>query len=219
MAQRREVKEDVVTTRSQDARNQRARKRKGKTAAIIALSILLGLSLIFGITAAFFAGNANATGDITLGDPVNINITQGGASVTALTFDGTAYPGTTYTQEIGISMPAQNSDSVVRGKLTITNADGASQNVTATVNTTDWTYNEADEYYYYNGVLSANDNAAFVSAITVPKELTNVDANKTFTIAVQVEAIQFANGAASEVWTTAPTEWTTAYGSGTLPTT
>ena len=220
MAQKRDEKDDViVTARTTGARQRAAKKRKGKTAAIIALSILLGLSLIFGVTAAFFSANAGAEGNVTLGDPVNINVTQGGTSVTALTFDGLAMPGTTYNQVIGISMPAQNSDAVVRGKLTISNTEGATQNLTATVNTTDWTLNEADGYYYYNGVLAASESKAFVTAITVPKELTNVDANKTFTINVQVEAIQFANGAASEVWTTAPETWITNYGSGTLPTT
>lgn len=219
MAQKRDEKEDViVSARTRGARERVARKRKSKTAAIIALSILLGLSLIFGVTAAFFSANNSAEGNITLGDPVNINITQGGASVTALTFTDTAYPGSTYDQVIGISMPASTSDAVVRGKITITNTEGAAQNLTATVNTTNWTLNEADGYYYYNGVMAAEQSQNFITAITVPKELTNVDANKTFTISVQVEALQFANGAASEVWTTAPEAWLTSYGSGTLPT-
>lgn len=189
------------------------RKNAGSTIAIVALSILLGLSVIFGVTAAFFTANQAATGDITLGDPVNINITQGGASVTALTFAGTAMPGTVYDQVIGISVPTNSSDCVVRGKLTITNAGGASVNVEATTDT-NWVKGD-DGYYYFNGVMKANDTAGFVNKITVPKTLTNEDANKTYSIAVQVEAIQFANGAASEVWTTAPANWTTSYGSGT----
>ena len=58
------------------------RKNRGaSTVAIITLSVLLGLSLILGLTAAFFTANQTATGTITLGDPVNINITQGGTSV------------------------------------------------------------------------------------------------------------------------------------------
>lgn len=219
MAEKKEERNDVVVaTRTREARQRAAKKQKGKTAAIIALSILLGLSLIFGVTAAFFSANATAGGNVTLGDPVNINITQGGASVTALTFDGLAMPGTTYNQVIGVSMPENTSQSVIRGKLTITNAEGASENLVATVNTTDWALNDADGYYYYNGVLSATESKDFVTQITVPKTLTNVDANKTFTINVQIEAIQFANGAASEVWTTATTDWITSYGSGTLPT-
>ena len=191
----------------------RERKSKGKTVAIVALSILLGLASIFGVTAAFFTANQAATGQITLGDPVNIDITQGGASVTSLTFSGTAMPGTVYDQVIGVSVPATSSDCVVRGKLTITNTDGASVNVSAATDDT-WQLGE-DEYYYYNGVMSAGDSAGFVNSITVPKTLTNTDANKTYALNIQIEAIQFANGAAAEVWTTAPTEWITAYGSGT----
>ena len=190
----------------------KTKQNSGSTIAIIALSILLGLSVIFGVTAAFFTASGSAAGNITLGDPVNVNITQGGASVTALTFDGTAMPGTVYDQVIGVSVPADSSDCVIRGKLTITNTDGSSVNVEATTDT-NWVKGE-DDYYYYNGILSANGTAGFVTKITVPKTLTNADANKTFALSIQIEAIQFANGAAAEVWTTAPAEWTTAYGSG-----
>ena len=191
------------------------RKSGSSTLAIVALSILLGLSVLFGVTAAFFSSTASATGDITLGDPVNINITQGGTTVSTFTFSGTAMPGSVYSQPIAVAMPANTSDAVIRGRLTITNTESASTNVTAVTNA-NWVAGE-DNYYYYNGVLSAGDTQEFVSSITVPKSLTNADANKTFTVAVQIEAIQFANGAASEVWTTAPTTWTTNYGSGTLP--
>lgn len=195
--------------------NKHKQRSNASMIAIITLSILLVATLAIGVTGAFFAANANAGGDVTLGDPVNINITQGGASVSALTFDGTAMPGTVYAQKIGVTTPAGTSDCVVRAKLTITNTDGASTNVVADVNTTDWTLGE-DEYYYYNGVMSASDSVDFVNSVTIPKTLTNLDANKTYNIAVVVESIQFANGAAAETWTTAPEDWVTSYGSGTL---
>lgn len=195
-----------------------ARKNKrASTVAIITLSILLGLSLVLGLTAAFFSANQTATGNITLGNPVNINITQGGASVEALTFSGTAMPGTKYTQPIGVSVPQNTSDSVLRCKLTLGNAGGASAAVTATTSN-DWTKGD-DDYYYYNGVAKANDSLNFCTEIEVPKSLTNADATKVYAITFQVEAIQFANGAASEVWTTAPKAWVTSYGSGTTQTT
>ena len=208
----REIRKDNprVTTKKK-------RKSSSATLAIVALSILLGLSVIFGVTAAFFSATATASGTITLGNPVNINITQGGTTVTTLTFDGTAMPGTVYSQPIAVAMPANTSDAVIRGKLTITNSDSAAVNVSGTTNA-NWTAG-TDDYYYYNGVLSAGDTQEFISALTVPKTLTNTDANKTYAISVQIEAIQFANGAASEVWTTAPSAWTTSYGSGTVPTT
>ena len=192
------------------------RKSSGAALAIVALSVLLGLSVLFGVTAAFFSATATATGNITLGDPVNINITQGGTTVTTLTFDGTAMPGTVYDQPIAVAMPANTSDAVIRGKLTITNSDSASINVSATTNGS-WTLG-TDDYYYFNGKMSAGDSQEFITSLTIPKALTNADANKTYAISVQVEAIQFANGAASEVWTTAPSAWTTSYGSGTIPT-
>lgn len=198
------------------AKTKAKRRTSGTTLAIVALSALLMLSLVFGITAAYFSANANASGTVTLGNPVNINITQGGTSISTIMFDGTAMPGTVYDQPISVTLPANTSDAVIRGKLTITNSDTASANVTATTDAS-WTLGQ-DDYYYFNGIMSAGDSEEFVSAITVPTSLTNADANKTYAISVQIEAIQFANGAASEVWTTAPSAWTTSYGSGTRPT-
>lgn len=192
----------------------KTRRSSSTTLAIVALSILLGLSVIFGVTAAFFSSSASATGDITLGNPVNVNITQGGATVTTLTFSGAAMPGTIYDQAISVALPADTSDAVLRGKLTITNSDTAAVNVEAT--TTDSWQKGEDDYYYYNGKMSAGESQDFVTQITVPKSLTNADATKTFAISVQIEAIQFANGAAAEVWTTAPEGWVTSYGSGTI---
>ena len=187
-------------------------RKNTSTIAIVALSILLLTSIVLGVTGAFFFANAAATGDITLGDPVNINMTQGGASVASLTFSGAAMPGTIYSQPIGVSAPAATSDAVLRGKLTITNADGAEFNVTATTSAS-W-IDGGDGYYYYNGILSATGAVDFVTEIQIPTELTNIDANKTYNLNVQIESIQWANGAASQVWTTAPGAWVTAYGSG-----
>ena len=191
----------------------KSRGMSGSTFAIIALSLLLVASIILGVTGAFFTGNATVEGTITLGDPVTIGITQGGASASSLTFDGVAMPGTVYDQAISITQPASTSDSVVRAKLTLNNAGSASVNVEATT-ASGWTTGE-DDYYYYNGVVKAGESHDFITAITVPKSLTNADANKAYSVNVVVEAIQFANGAAKEVWTTAPQAWVTSYGSGT----
>ncbi len=185
------------------------RRISGSTIAIIALSILLLASIGIGITLAYFTATTNVTGDITLGDPVTISITQGGASASSLTFDGDALPGTVYSQSIGIQAPAAMTEALMRAKLTITNTDGASTNVEATT-TGDWQSGD-DDYYYYNGTVNANDQIDFISAITVPTSLTNADANKTYTIEVIVETIQKANNAANTVWSTAPAEWLKTY--------
>jgi len=181
----------------------------GSTIAIVVLSILLVASLGVGIALAYFTTTANVAGDITLGDPVTISITQGGASATSLTFAGNALPGTVYSQPIGVSAPAQMTEALMRAKLTITNTDGATVNVEAT--TTDSWIKGDDQYYYYNGTINANGSVDFVTAITVPTSLTNADANKTYSVDVIVEAIQQANNAANAVWTTAPEEWLNTY--------
>ena len=121
-------------------------------------------------------------------------------------------PGTTYSQPISVAMPAGTSDAVVRGKLSITNEDATTTDITA-VTSTNWVLGE-DGYYYYNGKMTASESKDFITSITVPKSLTNASANKTYVITVQIEAIQYANGAAAEVWTTAPSSWITSYGSG-----
>ena len=185
------------------------RRVSGSTIAIIVLTILLIASIAVGVTLAYFSANANVVGNITLGDPVNINITQGGSSVTSLTFAGDALPGQVYDQVIGVSIPANTTDALLRAKLTISNTDGASVNVEATT-VSAWIEGD-DGYYYYNGVARSNDSIDFITAITIPTSLTSADANKTFNIDVSVEAIQEYNNAARAVWTTAPAEWLDTY--------
>lgn len=189
---------------------EKQRKRvSGSTVAIITLAVLLVASIAIGITLAYFTASATVTGNITLGDPVTISITQGGAAATSLTFDGEALPGTVYDQPIGIAAPEDMTEALVRAKLTIANADGATTTVEAEA-TSDWTEGD-DDYFYYNGSLTANENIDFITSITVPTSLTNADANKTFNIDVVVETIQKANNAANAVWTTAPTDWLETY--------
>ena len=221
MENKNKTTKKVVTTSSngntnmQSASSQTMAKSRGMSAstfAIIALSLLLVASIVLGLTGAFFTGNANVEGTITLGNPVNITITQGGASAETLTFTGTAMPGTVYDQAIAIKQPNSTSDSVVRAKLTLTNTGSASVNVTATT-AENWVEGD-DDYYYYQGVVRAGESHDFVTSITVPTSLTNADANKTYTISIVVEAIQHANGAANEVWTTAPEDWLASYGQG-----
>ena len=78
---------------------------KGSTIAIIVLSVMLVASIAVGVTLAYFTANASAAGNVGLGDPVNINITQGGSTVTSLTFSDDALPGHVYDQVIGVSVP------------------------------------------------------------------------------------------------------------------
>ena len=183
----------------------RKRRLSTSTIAIITLSILLAVSVGVGVVLAYFTSTANVAGNITLGDPVTISVTQGGASVSSLTFSNNALPGTVYEQTIGITAPDQMTTALMRAKLTITNTEGASANVEAT--TTDSWIDGEDDYYYYEGTVDANAAIDFVTAVTIPTSLTNEDANKTFTINIVVETIQQANNAANSVWTTAPEAW------------
>ena len=132
----------------------KARHRvSASTIAIIVLTILLIASIAVGVTLAYFTSNAAVAGNVTLGDPVNINITQGGSAVTSLTFSNDALPGHVYDQVIGVSVPANTSDALLRAKLTISNNDGATINIEAT--TVDTWVKGSDEYYYYTNIQAA----------------------------------------------------------------
>jgi len=186
------------------------RKINTSTVAIIVLSILLVASIAIGATLAYFTAEADVTGTITLGDPVNISITQGGSAVTTLTFTDDAMPGTVYDQAIGVLVPADTSNCLLRAKVVLTEDDGTSSEVTATA-TANWQENDADSYYYYKGVGTAGDAIDFITSITVPTSLTNEAANSVYTVNVIVEAIQEANYAAANVWTDAPADWIATY--------
>ena len=185
------------------------KRLSGSTLTIVILSLLLAATATIGIALAYFSSSIGVVGDITLGNPVNISITQGGSSVSSLTFSSDALPGTIYDQEIGISAPENTSKALIRAKLTITNTQGAATNVEASTSE-DW-IKHTDNYYYYKGTLSATQSISFIKAITIPTSLTNADANKTFNIDVIVEALQQANNAANSVWTTAPADWLNEY--------
>ena len=187
----------------------RKKRISGSTIAIVTLSILLIATVAIGITLAYFTASETVAGDITLGDPVTISITQGGASASTLTFSNKALPGDVFDQAIGIAAPADMTEALMRAKLTIANADGATTNVEATA-TDQWQLGD-DDYYYYNGSVVANANIDFITKVTIPTSLTNDDANKTFNINVVVETIQRANNAANAVWTTAPSDWIDTY--------
>lgn len=191
------------------------RKINSSTIAIIVLSVLLIASIAIGATLAYFTADADVTGTITLGDPVNISITQGGSAVTTLTFTDDAMPGTVYDQAIGVLVPADTSNCLLRAKVVLTEQDGSTSEVTATT-TDSWQENAADTYYYYNGVGTAGNSIDFITSITVPTTLTNEYANKVYTVNVIVEAIQEANYAAANVWTDAPADWIATY--ATAPT-
>ncbi len=190
-------------------KTKRRRKVSGSTIAIAILSILLLAAIGIGITLAYFTATTSVAGDITLGNPVTISITQGGASASSLSFPGDALPGTVYDQAIGVAAPAEMTEALMRAKLTITNTDGATTNVDAT--TTDSWVKGDDDYHYYNGTVNANDSIEFITSVTIPTSLTNEDAKKTFNVDVVVETIQQANNAANAVWTTAPADWLSTY--------
>lgn len=210
--QNRIVKRIIPKKKKGENMATQVKQKKGvstSTIAIITLTILLIASIGIGVTLAYFTGTATVAGNITLGDPVTISITQGGSSVSSLTFDDKALPGSVYSQAIGVQAPAAMTDALIRAKLTISDADGGTTTVDATT-TANWVAGD-DDYYYYNGVLTANSNVDFITALTIPTTLTNDDANKTYNIDVVVEAIQQANNAANAVWTTAPADWLNTY--------
>lgn len=173
------------------------------------LSILLIASIVFGITFAYFADATTVTGDITLGDPVLINITQDGVVVETFTFSDDALPGTVYDQEIAIAAPDDTTEAAIRAKITMTNEDVEANDFDLDTSE-DWTLGD-DGYYYYNGSLFAGNNIVLVNTITIPTSLTNESANKIYTVAVLAEAIQNANGAVGDVWNTAPEDWIIQY--------
>jgi len=69
--------QDITMKGENMAITKQKRKISSSTVAIVILSVLLIASIAIGITLAYFTASTTVTGNITLGNPVTISITQG----------------------------------------------------------------------------------------------------------------------------------------------
>lgn len=145
-----------------------SKKMSKSSIAVIVLSILLVLSMILGLTGAWFtdSANGNATGDeMTWG---TIHITGTGNYVADYAVDKAhVMPGDTmdYTGTVTVDKDSQDVYVFVnKSSLTLTAGDGYE---IGAVTSTGWSEITKNETTYYYVALSANANASFSFTITL----------------------------------------------------
>ncbi len=180
----------------------KSRKVSKSTLAILALSLILAVSLVFGATFAWFKGSdETAQNSITMG---TFKFALTGDKVTeqkVILFDDVtaAVPGQKITlNAVKADFTGSNVRAVLRVKVTIEGADAGSPFVDA-VSLTDLesssNWAKDGEYYYYLGIIDNTENA-----VTDLSILTN---SSTITLSKALEAVEGVMGEALSIKLTA----------------
>ena len=185
-----------------------------QTIAIIVLSVLLAISVAVGGTMAWFADNDTATGTLTMGGPVNIDIYDQGATSETVKFAlpanaEFAVPSSPVTMDTTVNIGATNIPVFLRAKITV-QVSGSTDTTTVQnefnnslktlANGKSWYL--VDGYYYYLTAEASDDTGVLkeatggteveflVGTFTLPKTWTNEVASATVTFNLEVQAIQ-----------------------------
>ncbi len=162
--------------------------------AIIALVILLGVTLYLGISGWFYANVTKLESDVTLGQTLNLNITETGAKVASFTFPGSFLPGQKLDQNINITNSSEN-DMFVRAKAVIFDCSDQDMNLELGISE-HWTEN--GDYFYFDQPLLKSNKISLASYVRLrPDKYYN--STKTYVFTIVVEAID-SNLSRSEVW-------------------
>ena len=176
-------------------------KKKWASILTIATSLILCIAVTFGVTLAFFGGNASANlSTITLKTGIEI-----GAAIESSVGSAKVVPGqpvkitatgTVSATTQGTNPDANNAvDGVVRAKFNVGNELGT---VTIAGNTTDYWTAGNDGYYYLvtaeNGTtlrtVSKGTSVQIFGDLTVSKNFTNADSGKSVEASVIFEVVQ-----------------------------
>ncbi len=151
-----------------------------------ALAILLAISIYLGATGWFFKTDNSYSTDLELGKTVTANISKNQASTVSLTLDGSYLAGEKLPQIISINNIDSESDIYLRAKIYIYSGDGLNLNMDI-VETSNWTYNENDGYYYYNDLLPIENRATLCSYVIIRDE--NLRGRNKYILSIVFESL------------------------------
>lgn len=152
--------------------------------AIVALTILLGVSLYLGLSGWFFGNTTKLESDLQLGQTVNISLSGSEAKAVSFTFPGSYLPGQQLEQFVNISN-ISDKDLHVRAKAVI--FDRSEGQMLAEVGVSShWTENGG--YYYFDEPLLKSNKIALGSYVKLGEDK-YFNSKKSYIITFIVEAL------------------------------
>lgn len=170
-------------------------KNKKMMSMIVAVALIAVIGV--GATLAYFTDKAEAKNVITMGH-VDIDLTEPGFDKEDGTEDNTitnVTPNQEITKDPTITVAEGSADAYVRATITLnglTDEQKTALMAGITINQ-GWFYNETEGYYYYNAKLTAGQQAVLFNTVLIPETWGNEEADLTFEIVVNAEAIQADN--------------------------
>lgn len=161
-------------------------KRKLTT---IVTAAVMGTMIVIGGTLAWFTDKGEATNVVTFGNvDIKLEETQkdGNLSEAGLEFNNIV-PGDKFTKDPTITNIGKN-DCYIRAKINFTEGAPIGEE-SLNIDKINWKKGN-DGYYYYKEVVTPKKNVTLFNTVTIPQELGNNVADKTFNIKVEAEAIQ-----------------------------
>lgn len=135
------------------------KKTKNFIFAIVVLSLMLGLSIIYNFIGGFVI-NSNTNSYLELGDNYTFKLSGLGTESEAFTVEGSTVLGTTTKQKIQIKLPNfEQNNLILRVKITFLGKNVQISGYDL------WT--QSDDYYIYNGEKTANQTIGFCEEIKI----------------------------------------------------
>ena len=135
------------------------------------LSGLLAVSVYLGMSGWYFKSQQNVATDLQLGTTVQTGIKANEANAISLNLDGSYLPGEQLPQIIAIKNIDDEKDLYIRAKAFIESGANVTSRLSL-IQTSNWTYNSADGYFYYNNLLTPQNKVALCSDIISPQNPT-----------------------------------------------
>ena len=201
--------EKQLITKRKEEKVLKTNKKSRKNVVILALSIMLGIAALFGATAAWFVGQASASGTVTTGS-VSVALTVGSTTVANGQTSSTAFTksniaaGDNIIEAVSVTPSTTLTDGVyVRVQVVISGADASLLTVTPA---SGWTATpDSNGWYYYGSsasqltaVTSSGTSIAFCSAVALANS--SNDQSATLTVNVVAQVVQVAHNS-TPTWT------------------
>lgn len=165
-----------------------------KNKKLISMVVAIALVAVIGVgaTLAYFTDKEETTNVITMGH-VDIDLDEPNYEGDDNNEVKDIEPGQEITKDPTITVVEGSQDAYVRATITYGNLTEAQIADLAIEINDGWYFNEEDNYYYFNAKLAEGESATLFDKVVIPETWGNAEADLSFTITVNAEAIQADN--------------------------